>query len=272
VSSHCPGCGSFSFLIPLHGDKGGPLRCPLCIGTWNAEHGRRRRAGRIVIRALQAYYDAGGSWGDVDKLKLSGAGFGIDALGYGADLATGEGTELTSELLADVLRLVHPDVHPPERKELAGRVTQEMLALSSYVFPAPKPKATAPDDRNGSMWVAQNPDAKPLHSFPCQDCKSTVPHFYCDVCRAEWDKRQEVERERESAKRREWRERRKARIPAKTCMSRGAKFKGKRTDARFCSDVCRQRAHRKAVTAKRGGTRKPPLSRDGVAAPPERAP
>jgi hypothetical protein len=44
----CEGCGEHSFLLPLHGGKGGPLRCPLCVGAWNAEHGRKRRCQNSV--------------------------------------------------------------------------------------------------------------------------------------------------------------------------------------------------------------------------------
>ena len=64
----CEGCGEHSFLLPLHGGKGGPLRCPLCVGAWNAEHGRKRRTGRIVIRAIMAFLDAGGGNEDIKKL------------------------------------------------------------------------------------------------------------------------------------------------------------------------------------------------------------
>ena len=71
TTAHCDGCGEFSFLMPLHGARGGPLRCPLCAGAWHAEHGRRRRYGRIVIRAMRAYLDNDGSIGDIDKLKQS---------------------------------------------------------------------------------------------------------------------------------------------------------------------------------------------------------
>jgi hypothetical protein len=55
-----------AYVLPLHGDKGGPLCCPLCIGQWHGEHGRRRRLGRIVIRAMAAYFEAGGKWSDTD--------------------------------------------------------------------------------------------------------------------------------------------------------------------------------------------------------------
>ena len=60
TSMLCEGCGEGSFLIPLHGGKGGPPRRPLCVGKWNAEHGRRRRTGRIVIRAIKAFMETPG--------------------------------------------------------------------------------------------------------------------------------------------------------------------------------------------------------------------
>src|SRR5437667_6669298 len=115
-SGRCEGCGEFSVLMPIHGDRGGPLRCPLCLGQWNAEHGCKRRLGRIVIRALRAYDNAGGSWSDFNNLKMtatfSSLGmFGdpviIDPLGYLAEQAkldSGEIVELTSELLTDTLK------------------------------------------------------------------------------------------------------------------------------------------------------------------------
>ena len=142
----CEGCGQHSFLLPLHGGKGGPLRCPLCVGAWNAEHGRNRRTGRIVIRAIMAFLDAGGSDKDIKKLTDSAmfANLGMigehngitDKLGYmdGIALIDGADVDLTSGLLAPVLSLTHPDHHPPERKQLAHRVTQGLLRSS----PAPK--------------------------------------------------------------------------------------------------------------------------------------
>ena len=86
----CQGCGESTALFPLHGEKGGPVRCPLCLGKWHAEHGRRRNRGRIVIRAIKGYLDGGGKWDDVDKLKLAAAGtdlFDLDPLGYMAGTA-----------------------------------------------------------------------------------------------------------------------------------------------------------------------------------------
>jgi hypothetical protein len=74
----------------------------------------------------------------------------------------------------------------------------------------------------------------------------------CAACRTEWEKRREAERERECAKQREWYRRRKERrllMAAPTvCESCGTKFKGRRKGARFCSDTCRQRAHRTGLS------------------------
>jgi hypothetical protein len=99
---------------------------------------------------MKAFLDAGGSLQDLDKLKdaasLGGLfGFGelTDRLGYMDGVARSsddEIIELTSELLADAIRLAHPDYHPPERQDLARRVTQQLLALQPFAFPAPKPK------------------------------------------------------------------------------------------------------------------------------------
>lgn len=105
MSGHgcCAICSKHDYLMPLHGDKGGPGCCLLCMGEWHAEQGRRRRLGRIAIRAMNAYIEGGGKFDDFDKLKLSvseGLGFGLDPLGYLADTArtSGETIELTSEL------------------------------------------------------------------------------------------------------------------------------------------------------------------------------
>jgi hypothetical protein len=268
----CDGCDRLALLVPLHDpDKGGPLRCYVCAGAWHAEHGRRRKMGRVVIRAMKAFMDGGGSWNDIDKLKVTALmdnfAFGdavgeiVDPLGYMAETAktADETVLLTSEVLADAIRLTHPDAHPPERQELAKRVTQQLLALQPFVFPAEKPKPIAPYEpaRNGSAVSPTASAAEPLRQrYPCADCASTVPYFYCAPCRAEREKRQQEERERESAKRRKWRANSRANRKARrqwrlrACAACGKEFQGKRKDARYCSDACRQRAHRKIVTDK----------------------
>ena len=62
-------------------------------------------------------------------------------------------------------------------------------------------------------------------------------------------KRQVKEAERERAKQREWYRARRERLRRSvTCSGCKAKFKQRRSDQRFCSAACRQRAHRKRVS------------------------
>jgi hypothetical protein len=215
ANADCAICGKNDYVTPLHGDAGGPMCCLLCIGEWHAKHGRRRRTGRIVIRAMKAYEEAGGNWGDLDKLKLSGSSFGLgldlDPLGYMADTArpTNEVVELTSELLADVIRLTHPDQHPPERKELAERVTKGLLQLQPFVFPAPKPKPIVKRDESSSPWPPDNRDGhltvkSDTPRFPCAGCADTIPAYYCTACLTEYEKREHEKDESARAKQRAW--------------------------------------------------------------------
>ncbi len=136
--THCSRCGEHTYVTPLHGDKGGPLFCPLCAGAWHAEHTKRRKWGRIIVKAMEAYGREGGKWTDFDKLKLAAAGY--DILHLEADTLGAEIGDITTELLDDTIKLTHPDRHPPEHRELAQRVTSELLALRPFVFPAPKPE------------------------------------------------------------------------------------------------------------------------------------
>ncbi len=85
-------------------------------------------------------------------MKLAAGGifedWGIDLVGYvNADTIGAEVGDITAELLADTIELTHPDKHPPEREEKAKRVTQELLALKPFVFPAPKPEPLKPQKR-----------------------------------------------------------------------------------------------------------------------------
>jgi hypothetical protein len=264
--ANCTICGKHHYCMPLHGDKGGPLCCLLCAGTWNAEHGRKRRLGRIVVRALAAFFAGGGQRRDVHKLELSAIGleFGVsdmvDPLGCLSSSDTADADiELTSELLKDVLRLRHPDHHPLERQPLAQNVTQQLLKLQPFVFQAVKPEPKAERSREpADVTDKKNAHGRMINSrnaFPCKDCTNEVPLYYCTACRAEWDKRQRIEWEKEAAKRRAWyarraAERKRARPPT-TCATCQRKFKGKRTDARFCSNACRQSAHRSDQQTKR---------------------
>jgi hypothetical protein len=251
----CAVCGQDQYCTPLHGENGGPFCCLTCIGKWHAEHGRKRRLGRIAIRAMHAFLEGGGRVQDLDKLKLAAmAGtpsamflFGqLDPLEYMAGVsALGDETiDLTPQLIDDAVKLTHPDVHPPERREVAHRTTQAVLALKPYVFPAPAPKPPPKYDQNvtaKSRRASATPESR--DKYPCAECASTVPRFYCDKCRARWDSDNAKEREKELAKQREYRKRRRMRH-AVNCACCGMLVRGKRKDARFCSDKCRQNAHR----------------------------
>lgn len=275
-AGYCSICEQhYPFVVALHGDKGGPPVCLICAGKWNAEHGKKRRLGRIVIRSMKAFMDGGGRAADLDKLKNSALIGGwsddpwCDPLGYlhGVAKTADEVIELTSALLADAIRLAHPDCHPPERKELAHRTTQGLLALQPFVFPAPVPKpppVPTPGASRSDSAVAEV--AKKSPRYPCPECASTVPFFYCDPCKAEWTKIEEKRRAAERVQRRNQRQRRRKFLasmqPARLCANCGAKLESKRLDARFCSDTCRQKVHRLPVTAKASIRAAPPIKRD----------
>ena len=168
----CEGRGDNSFLLPLHGEMSGPLRRPICIGKWDAEHGPRRRARRMLIKALRAYEAVGGRiFGpDFNVLKLAASGaFRGDAAVSDADFK-----DLTAELLTAAMALTPPDRHPAERKAEAQRVTQELVALKPFVFPAPKPEPPKPRDAcSNQQRDAFNKPSQP--DYPCEDCRDTVP-------------------------------------------------------------------------------------------------
>jgi hypothetical protein len=279
----CTQCGSQTYVEPLHGERGGPPYCPICAGAWHAEHGQRRRAGRVVIRAIKAFFDAGGKSGDVDKLKNSAAldslPFAVDALderttdplGYMDGIARLDAADidLTLELLAATLALTHPDKHPPEFKAEANRVTQLLLALKPFVFPAPKPKPVIPAGGDYGETTTRPARDKPSPAYPCADCADAVPADYCNACKAEWEKRQQQESEARTKKQRRAYKRRRERALVKRlqrqCPTCGMQFRIARTDARYCSDTCRKRAHRKTralVTDKQSPTSASSSSRD----------
>jgi hypothetical protein len=216
----CAICDNHDFLTPLHGDDGGPGCCLLCRGKWHAEHGRRRKLGRIVIRAMKAFIDGGGKMKDLDDLKTAAIAsdwFDLDPLGYLAGAAKttkNEVIELTSELLGDAIKLAHPDCHPPERQELAHRVTQGLLALVPFTFAAPKPKPPSPldniFDRSPSEPSEPAIAIKQEPRFPCVECADSIPYFYCNACRSEHERREHEKDERRRAQHRKWYAQRKA--------------------------------------------------------------
>jgi hypothetical protein len=250
---HCSKCGNHKLIQPLHGDKGGPLTCWECGLEWHAKHARKRKAGRIVVKAIKAYLNAGGAYRHIDRLKLAANGSSLthwDGDAIGADVG-----DITTELLEDVIRLTHPDKHPAERQELAHRVSQELIALRPFVFPAPKPEPSMPEPRNGLVKARDeifDEALRKARSYPCELCADALVRDYCVACKAEWERRDKVKRDNDEAKLRSYYESRRARRlamrKAVACVVCGTKFEGKRTDARYCSEACRQKAHRKRVT------------------------
>jgi hypothetical protein len=265
----CRQCGSNTYVEPLHGERGGPPYCPICAGAWHAEHGRKRRAARVVIKALRGYDEAAGSlYGkDFDVLKLAAGSLPI----YDADArAAPDGfRDLTTELLAATLALVHPDKHPPEMKAEANRITQELLALKPFVFPAREPEKPIPptpktEKADLDLDLSGVGDVVKKGFYLCEDCRDAVPYEYCNACRAEWEKREREESEKQAAiQRAEYKRRREWELAARElrkCKTCGIKFKRPRTDALYCSDTCRQRAHRKRRALVTDNTRLPPAT------------
>jgi hypothetical protein len=257
--AECPNCGRRNVIIlPLHLEKGGPPLCLTCGMDWHAKHTRSRRAGRVAIKAMSLFLREGGRHEDLDKLKLRaicGEGvfrdFGRQILGYEADTIGAEVGDITTELLTDTIQLTHPDRHPAERRDLAHRVTEELLRLRPFTFPAPKPDppVVPPDTRDGSEVAPPVHHKEPSRStYPCETCADTIPHFYCDECKREWEMRQRKEWERDNAKRRAQyarrRDRRRRGMRPVTCLGCAAAVTSRRKDAKYCSHACRQRVYR----------------------------
>ncbi len=160
----CTRCGARQVIVfPFHGvDNGGPLVCPPCAIA--IEDSFRKERDNL----LWAY-----------------------GLGSGATRSRAGDTELSLELLVEVLALTHPDAHPPERAERAHRVTAALTALKPYLRPARKPATPEPSRAGGKQ--ASRPK---LPTYPCVRCMAYPPEYYCKACRTEWDKREGGERER----------------------------------------------------------------------------
>jgi hypothetical protein len=229
--------------------------------AWHGRHGRKRRVGRILKKAMKAFLAAGGASTEITDLKIE---VDAESIGCGSlfnsetpDTIGSDLGDITSELLTDALRLTHPDVHPHERRELATRVTRELNALAPYVFPAPKPNpvptpdptAFTPRARPATLVQDTEPAAPP---YPCAVCKNDVPYYYCRPCRAEYERRQEATLEKERQKQRAWYRARKARALARRralgqlprCAACHKPFEPKRKDSKYCRPACRQAAHR----------------------------
>ena len=250
----CPQCEQPNRSVgPLHGEKGGPMFCIQCAMKWHGKHGRKRKLGRVVVKAIQLFFNAGGLPSDVKKLELRA----LEAdLGWGhllgiPDTIGRDVGDITSELLRDTLRLTHPDHHPPERRDLATRVTRELRALEPCVFPAPKPEPIVSSEpaptRPGRRTPDPVPSTKP--AYPCELCEDSYRSHYCTACRAELERRSEAKHDLQRHKQRAWyrtRQERRMGWQRRQCAAPGceSKFKPPRTDAKYCSPACRQRAYR----------------------------
>jgi hypothetical protein len=107
--------------------------------------------------------------------------------------------------------------------------------------------------RDASVKVERSDFKEPLQqTYPCKECKSTIPYCYCTPCRAEFEKRRKVERDDANATQRKQyairKERREWRTPPSICPACNGEFLGKRKDSKFCSNRCKQRSHRAKLT------------------------
>lgn len=166
---------------------------------------------------------------------------------------------LDTDWCKQALVLTHPDHHPPERHELAARVTATLIEYRRY---APPPRNDSVDEAGGPFGprdarqrnvTHENPDfladvkaAVGLASvtWPCERCCGIEPKLYCDNCRAVWDEVCRVGRQRRNERRRERRARRRQEKPPNRCEHCGEPFVSTRSDARYCSTAHRVAAHR----------------------------
>lgn len=239
TAGHCTRCGEAALVGPLHGDRGGPITCIPCGLDVHADIRRSERREKLRARLF--------------RLEMST---------LGGDTECARDDELSLDLLEQAVRLTHPDRHPAERAALAAQVTADLLALKPFCLPKPKP-------RNDSVVVPRvtsNPDVTKTrgllakHEYPCATCKYTIPLNYCGICRDKFEKIQAADREREAARLEHAKARRRARYadtqqfkrrcgPRRYCVVCKAEINAKRSDSKYCSAACRQKAHRQRATA-----------------------
>ncbi len=248
----CAKCGCNGYVMPMHGEKGGPLMCPMCMGAENARQANKAKAARLLFRAVDMYFKNGGKNAEVDFIVNAGAlarlngGALLQGIGVKMD---GAAPELTKELLLQTIQLTHPDRHPPERQDMAREVTQKLTAMQPFVLPEEKERHTP--KRPSPVPPKPSPLSnvmKEVVAYPCADCRGHVPYYYCDTCKAEYERRRAAETERKRKKQREQYASRRARtawVRQRECAACNKTFEPVRADARYCSNACRQKAHRR---------------------------
>jgi hypothetical protein len=187
--SNCAECGKHDYVAPLHGERGGPLMCLLCSGKWLGKYSKIRKARRVLIEAMQAYSSVGGrlDGDDFERTKLEASGV------FGGRSPIEDFADLTTELLRATVALTQPDRHP-DRREEANRVTQQLLALAPFVFPEEKPEPRKSEPKKPaadacSTPMQREPDKPSAQPYPCEDCRDTVPLYYCQTCKKRDGKR-----------------------------------------------------------------------------------
>ncbi len=226
----CVNCGTDQLVTRLHRERGGPMVCPKCNDRILLEISRERKAQEAIFSAFGQ-----------DSLEVLGSNNGHPE------------SQLSLELLDDILSLVHPDKHPPERASLAHRVTVELLAhrATVEVLALGQPVKSRPASANlpvtgmhrRTAKTSDNTLRKASQFSPCDDCRVMAPRYYCDDCRQRWARERQAKREKENAAARQRRARKRLLWRA-TCAHCETAFIPKRRDARYCSAACRQKAHR----------------------------
>ena len=225
-SPRCVNCGTGQFVTLLHRERGGPMVCPRCRDGILLEISRQRTAQEAIISA-----------------------FGLNTLEVLVGVSGGQSEpQLSVELLDDILALVHPDNHPPERTFLAHRVTAELLALKATLevlalSSSAKSIPTVTTRRRIAGRNGDNVSQRSRQFHPCNDCRQMAPRYYCDDCRQRWERERHEKREKDNAAARQRRARNRLLWQA-TCVQCGKPFIPKRRDANYCSGACRQKAHR----------------------------
>jgi hypothetical protein len=140
------------------------------------------------------------------------------------------------------------DRHPPERQELAKRVTARLSGLRPFVpelepEPEGQPGPNPVDDKLRKDFDKLAETLARKDKYPRFDCFGHAPMNYCYACRQEYGRRHRIELDHAAELRRESRARKRDAKQGE-CEFCGEVFFGRRADTKFCSDTCRQRAHR----------------------------